>query len=336
MPSTPPRVSVIIPTTRRPRLVARAVASVLAQTVADLEVIVVVDGPNPETLEELGRIGDPRLRIVRNAKPIGPGMSRNAGAATARAPWIAFLDDDDEWLPAKLERQLAFAGPDPDKVPDPDPDPDKVIVTCLTRAVTPITEYIWPRRIYDGSLPIDEYLIDRRSLFKGDAFFQTSSLLLSRRLFASLRFQQARQHEDWDLAIRAVKLHGARLVTVPEALTVHYTEDHRDSASASFPWRASLNWLDGMGPLVGRRAYSGFCLTVLSAQPAKDGDITAFFVLLARAFGRGAPTPFQLAMYLLIWGVPMGLRQRLRGLMQRATGSKPDRLIEKTEIRSGG
>ena len=105
-------VSVIIPTTGRPKLVLRALASVLGQTHGELEVIVVVDGPNPETIAALGGIADPRVRVLQNRESLGPGPARNIGAAQARGEWIAFLDDDDEWMPQKLEIQLAGASVD--------------------------------------------------------------------------------------------------------------------------------------------------------------------------------------------------------------------------------
>src|SRR5579859_2653801 len=98
-----PVVSVIIPTVRRPTLLARAADSVLTQTMRDLELIVIVDGPDDATVASLATIRDDRLRVIQIPSSIGPGNARNAGAATARAPWIAFLDDDDEWLPQKLE-----------------------------------------------------------------------------------------------------------------------------------------------------------------------------------------------------------------------------------------
>src|SRR5437764_416053 len=105
-----PELSVVIPTAGRPALVVRAVGSVLAQTLRDLEVIVVVDGLDPPSEAALAALADPRLRMIVNPRSVGPGEARNVGVAAARAPWVAFLDDDDEWLPEKAARQLAAAG----------------------------------------------------------------------------------------------------------------------------------------------------------------------------------------------------------------------------------
>src|SRR6266702_3015810 len=102
-----PDVSVIIPTYNRRAMVRGAVASVLAQTHVSFELIVVDDGSSDGTVEELSRIPDERVRLVRIANS-GPAAARNQGVAIANAAIIAFLDSDDLWMRSKLERQLEF------------------------------------------------------------------------------------------------------------------------------------------------------------------------------------------------------------------------------------
>src|SRR6266516_3190726 len=105
-----PEVSVVIPTRMRPELVPRAVRSALGQTLREIEVIVVVDGPDPSTREALAEhAADPRLRIVELEASGGAPSARNVGAQQATAEWTALLDDDDEWLPEKLATQLELA-----------------------------------------------------------------------------------------------------------------------------------------------------------------------------------------------------------------------------------
>jgi glycosyltransferase involved in cell wall biosynthesis len=106
-------VSVIIPTYNRRAMVREAVESVLAQTGAAFELIVVDDGSTDGTFQDLSQISDERMRIVRIANG-GPAAARNHGVAIATAPMIAFLDSDDSWIPQKLERQLAFMRANPD------------------------------------------------------------------------------------------------------------------------------------------------------------------------------------------------------------------------------
>ena len=90
-------------------------ASVLAQSVADLELIVIDDASDDGTGDCLAAAAnrDGRVRIVRNSVPRGGAGARNAGIAVSRGRWIAFLDDDDEWLPMKLQRQLQRLASEP-------------------------------------------------------------------------------------------------------------------------------------------------------------------------------------------------------------------------------
>lgn len=102
-----PAVSVIIPAYNRAKTIGRAIESVLRQTWRDLEIIVVDDGSTDSTLAEAAKLNDLRIRLLQNARNLGAAGARNAGVAKARGTWIAFQDSDDEWLPYKLEKQMA-------------------------------------------------------------------------------------------------------------------------------------------------------------------------------------------------------------------------------------
>lgn len=103
--SRTPDVSCVIPAYQAERFLAEAIDSVLGQTHQSLELIVVDDGSTDRTAAVAESYGD-RLRLIRQANG-GYHSARNAGVEAARAPWVAFLDADDVWLPVKLERQLA-------------------------------------------------------------------------------------------------------------------------------------------------------------------------------------------------------------------------------------
>ena len=100
-----PNVSVIIPTYKRAHLVSQAIESALAQTYTDYEIIVVNDGSPDNTKEVLLDFGDKITAIHQENK--GVAAARNAGITVATGRYIAFLDDDDMWLPNKLEKQIA-------------------------------------------------------------------------------------------------------------------------------------------------------------------------------------------------------------------------------------
>ncbi len=104
-----PEVSVVIPTHGRWDLLRTTLGGALGQREVEHEVIVVDDGSRDETQERLAELADPRLRVVRHQSSAGPAAARNRGLAEARGEWVAFLDDDDLWSPAKLRAQIDVA-----------------------------------------------------------------------------------------------------------------------------------------------------------------------------------------------------------------------------------
>jgi GT2 family glycosyltransferase len=103
---------VIIPAYNAAWCIRRAIDSVLAQDYRDFELIVVDDGSQDDTAALLAGYGD-ALRVVSKSNG-GLSSARNAGIAAARGAFVAFLDADDWWLPAKLARQLALMDARPD------------------------------------------------------------------------------------------------------------------------------------------------------------------------------------------------------------------------------
>ena len=107
-----PLVSVIIPTRDRPELAARAVRSALAQTYPDKEIVVVDDGSAVPLVLPSELADDERVQTVRLDTPSGAGRARNEGVQASHGALLAFLDDDDRWRPAKLERQVQVLSAD--------------------------------------------------------------------------------------------------------------------------------------------------------------------------------------------------------------------------------
>jgi glycosyltransferase involved in cell wall biosynthesis len=102
-----PRVSVVLPVRDGARYLREAVESVLGQSLADLELIVVDDGSVDETPALLAGFGDPRLRVIRQDR-LGLVAALNRGVDAAAALYVARMDADDVSLPERLERQAAF------------------------------------------------------------------------------------------------------------------------------------------------------------------------------------------------------------------------------------
>lgn len=108
------RISVVIPTYNRAGQIAGALRSVLDQTCAPFEVIVVDDGSTDDTEQAVAPFME-RIRYIKTANG-GASAARNRGIMEARGEWIAFLDSDDTWFPEKLQRQLECIEHTGDKV----------------------------------------------------------------------------------------------------------------------------------------------------------------------------------------------------------------------------
>jgi glycosyltransferase involved in cell wall biosynthesis len=302
--SSTAEVSVVIPTWNRPQLVARAVRSVLAQTFDSLEVIVVVDGPGDDTPAALEQITDERLRVVVLPEKGGAPNARNSGVGEARGTWTALLDDDDEWLPNKLETQLRLAkgarGPLP-------------IVASRLLNRTPRAESVMPRRLPAPGEHLSEYLTVRRGLFYGDGFIQTSTIMAPTELLRRVPFTVGlRRQQELDWTLRAVRQDGVELIFAAEPLVIWHQDEDRERISLANPWEEQLEWLRENRELFTRRAYAAFTMSVLSSMAAPTRSLSVFRELLREARVHGRPGVIDYLTFLQIWAVPPRLRRTLR------------------------
>lgn len=306
-----PLVSAIIPTRNRPQLLKRAVESVLTQTLQNIEVIVVIDGPDEATHAALQEIEDPRLRVIELLNSRGGSGARNAGVMEANGEWVAFLDDDDEWLPQKLELQLKAGSSLNHIFP---------IVTCSLTARTPRADYVWPRRIPSATEPISEYLLTRSSLFRGEGSIQTSTFFVKKNFMLHNPFIESLiKHQDTEWVLRVSTLADVKFEFLSEPLAIHYIEDRKGTVSSKNNWHYSLKWIQNNKCLVTPRAYAGFILTHVSPEASEQGDWKAFGLLLNEAIQFGQPKPLDFLIYLAMWLIPRGSRRRLRDLMTGKT-----------------
>lgn len=101
-----PSVSVVLPTYNRAESLAASIASVLEQSLDDLELIVVDDGSTDATKDVVAAFKDDRIRYIGYETNRGAAHARNVGLEAARSDLVAFQDSDDEWLPGKLAKQV--------------------------------------------------------------------------------------------------------------------------------------------------------------------------------------------------------------------------------------
>ncbi len=304
------RVAVVIPTRNRPQLVIRAVRSAQVQTHQVEEIIVVIDGEDDATVEALRAFDDRRVRVIVLPESGGSNNARNIGAASATSDWLAFLDDDDEWMPQKIQRQLAVAG-------------GCQIVSCRFFAQSSKGTMVWPRRLPGDKQRFGDYLFARKSVFNGEAAILTSTILVRKSLFDIRPFSTSlRRHQDADWVIRATS-DGAAIVYATEALVKFKDDIGRARISTSYNWQQSLDWIRSIRHLVGRRAYAGFVLTSVGPAASDKREWKVFAMLLYEAFKEGRPTVLHLALYLGMWAFPQRLRQRLRAVCSSLKMRKP-------------
>ena len=305
MKSSDPVVSVIIPTRNRPQLVIRAAKSALQQTLDAIEVIVVIDGPDEETLKTLLQIEDLRLKVVMLSSHLGAGGARNAGVKEARSQWIAFLDDDDEWLPQKLEIQLQTAKQS--SYPNP-------IISCRFISRTEEGDLIWPRRYPKPKEPLSEYLFCQSGLFGGEGFIAMSSLLSTKALLQKAPFREdLMAHDDWEWLLQGSNVEGAGLEFLPnrDPLVIWNMEENRLRISTANDWRYSLSWAQTNRPLLTPRAYISFLMVQVSLHAARMREWRAFWSIFLKACQHGRPSLIDLLAYILIWFIPQPIRRRI-------------------------
>ena len=267
-------------------MLPRAVDSVLAQTMEDFELLVIDDCSSDGSLAWLQARGDARLRVIRRTgRPGGAAPARNLGIRSARAGLIAFQDSDDEWLPRKLERQLAVlsdAGP----------------------------QVGW----VGGAYQVDEQVVSSPRLVQGEGYdsdlvvgapFVTPTWLVRRECLeqAGLFDESMPCLEDWDLIFKLSAV--CRFRAAPEVVMARYgsadsllrqlsTSTHRPAADAgAAPYRipARAAALCPLVPRAGPPAGAGRRRPrrpPLAGRGAAPGPLAA---ARRRAAGRGTHPP---------------------------------------------
>ncbi len=214
----PPPVAVIIPTYNRATLLVRAISSVFGQTFRDFELVAVDDGSTDGTCDlPVFKDKDPRIHYLRFPENRGVSAARNAGVRATGAPWLAFLDSDDEWFPSKLEKQMKWI------------EQNKEFLICQTQE-------LWIRRGVRVNPP------KSHEKLSGDLFAASldrcmitpSSVMLSRELFErSGGFDESLPAcEDYDLWLRITCSNPVGLLDEP--LLRRYG-GHPDQLSALLP-----------------------------------------------------------------------------------------------------
>jgi glycosyltransferase involved in cell wall biosynthesis len=318
-------VSVIIPTRNRPELVVKAVASALRQDFESLEVIVVIDGEDAQTRVALGSFVDARLRVIDLPIRVGGAEARNAGVQAARGEWVAFLDDDDEWLPHKLSRQIVTARWSRAAWP---------VISSRVVVRGPAFELIRPMRSYKPEKPVSEFLFCRKSLKDGPYALQTSTLMMRRELMLAAPFRGGlKMHQDWDWVLRAEAIPGVEFKVIDEPLVVYRAEDGRESVGRAQDWEFSMEWAREMRRFFSAKAYSWFLASECASRAVKSRAGRKVCVEILRRFIReGRPSLGSVVTIAIFLGLPRGWRSCVHTLARRWRRDASMLLLRRSEM----
>ncbi|MGD0976845.1 MAG: glycosyltransferase [Minisyncoccia bacterium] len=210
------KISIIIPTHNRPELLKKAIVSVLGQTFEDFEVVVVDDGLEKRADKIIKEFNDSRIKYIQHQEEKGGSAARNTGIKAASGKFIAFLDDDDEWLPEKLEIQM-------DKFENTTDN----IGFCFS-AVT----NIYNDGAENSKVPAGENDFFEAALMRAKTFLNVT-LIIKRFVFDNIGFfdEQLPSHQESDLVIRMAKKYKGLGIDLP-LVRVNMLRDH-DSVGKS-------------------------------------------------------------------------------------------------------
>jgi glycosyltransferase involved in cell wall biosynthesis len=235
-----PFFSVIVPVFNRAPVLGAALQSVLAQTCQDFEIVVIDDGSGDNPRAVVERIGDPRIRFVRQENQ-GGGSARNTGINAAQGRFIAPLDSDDTFLPHHLESMKALL----------DGTQGVVGYARILCDRGDGRTFLRPPRAIRAGEDMGEYALCERG------FVPTITIAVEREMARRVRYHpKLRAAEDVDFAIR-LALEGCKFQMLEQPGATWNDHDDPGRASARNRAEAFGAWLSQMRPLLTASAWRG-------------------------------------------------------------------------------
>ncbi|MFQ3191017.1 MAG: glycosyltransferase involved in cell wall biosynthesis [Paraglaciecola sp.] len=205
-------VSCIITTYNRPDLVGDAIESVLAQTYRNIELFIIDDHSSESYAAVIEKYKDhANLVYVRNEKNLKLSASRNRGIALSKGSYVAFLDDDDTWLPAKLQQQVKVLQDNP------------AYAACTSCHIESRSKNTIDRGIRE---------FEFETILVENLLGSPSKMMVRKSIVDKIQFsEQAKHAEDWDFYLKLLKL--GNVFMIKEPLTI-YNTDHIDRMTSGF------------------------------------------------------------------------------------------------------
>ena len=271
-----PLVSAVIPTHNRAQMVCRAIKSALSQTYLNLEVVVVVDGPDASVVNLLEGLREPRLRVVELKDTGGPAEARNIGVRAAKGKWIAFLDDDDEWMSTKIEKQVALL--------ESGANPSANFTSCRWQEADTGANRALPRTFPQAEEHWSEYIYCRPEFLLPSTWFVKRDLMLAVPFTPGLFF-----NEDADWLLRARDASAIVPTFMDDVMTIYHNEKTSIRMTTKSNWEIMYKWaVRHRDRLLTRRAFS-YCL-IRQCSPSLGRERTSVHTslfLLREAVSKG-------------------------------------------------
>ena len=274
-----PCVSVILPVHNRADVLPRAIDSVIAQELADFELIVVDDGSTDESATLVQSFADDRIRLIRLDKNRGGNVARNEGIRAARSPLIAFLDSDDRYLPNKLSTIVGEF----ERRPGLD-----LLVDSFIKIQPPGSR---KAQVVRSNPVIDGRELFRTALFTRQLWKATPAITVRREVALKAPFDETlRRLQDFDFLIRASEF--ANCASTDQVLWVKYWDAGAISAQDNMI-PANVELVRRHPEYLRNAAYRpglAYALRLSAWRRVKKGDFAGIardLRNLAAAFGTG-------------------------------------------------
>jgi len=244
--------SVVIPAFNSERTIGRAIKSVLGQTLAASEILMVDDGSIDKTADIARLQSHGKATIIRHAVQSGAGAARNTGVAHSKSDWIAFLDADDWWEPNKMQCQLDILLKNPRWV------------VCATSYFLHRRGRVMPQK-FTGPQP-NQHIGDY--LFTDLGQFHTSTVVGARELFVANEFREdLPRHQDWRLLLELQK-QSASFICLEKVLSNRCFDNARAAKA-----KLSADFLEGSQSLISLSGIVGFYCNILLPKQIKQKDV---------------------------------------------------------------
>ncbi len=296
-----PSISVIIPSYQRHEEVIRAVKSALSQTLPPCEIIVSNDGPDPEKGRLLAGLQDDRIKYVEAPRRKNASATRNFGVRHAKGEWIALLDDDDIWLPEKLElqfRKLQQAG-------------EPAAILAGVERVYDQSGKTWcrPKGCFQSGCSVHDVL------FSGAGGVNTSTIMAPAWAFRGYPFNEdAERHEDWEWLLESGQ--KLPLLVTPEVICERHLKPG-EGLSRPGGYEYTKDWYVRNRCLMPADAQGRFISTILSRKAAYDRMYRALPWMFAEMRWTSSISFYNIGRLLMPWIIPSRARQGIRKLMSR-------------------